>query len=726
MTLAGHTLEQNVSGDILAANVTIIYTDLFSESGLNNTRFNDTEWLPQARHKIIASLTCALMAFAVGTNVCVFVAVATSKSLRRINNWLVVCLATTDCLRALCTCALLVSAQVSEIYLERIPCSVFHGLMMSLETLVTLQVTAINIERMFIIVKPMAYQRLASRGRMATWIIMLCAAALAYGLSNIRWVLKASTDDLSSTVSNVCSAPVPLGYLIFHVLFLSAAPLVLILAANAKIFTVVRGQMKRVQPAVTDTSRYSDHNTYNREPGGDCNHNEPHANNPTTQIGFVNETGTGYSHATRKRLRSSTSWSVSTETKLNNRSNMKVNNGLYGPVRNFVPGMARRTSAPCLKSHKFPWPESPGVKDFQCGGSDLRGQRQEMSRGKSRNSKEQIPNNASAATITDVQITDAGYNAGVVEDEILSHSGFDTCSSSKTNPKISHVCQGIQELGNTNLSTFVGIPTHSQTFRNVHGHSRSVSCPNTYVTPSGTSVPCTANEVGQYGRSGSVLKSPKQRVSQRRGSVSFCLQSGTDCSAQDSTRASRPLVDSTRKTRAGHISDEDTTFSSDVATTETSVSSGYAFRADNTSVQSKIPRNSQGTHGGMRGPQRYGSSAGLSTASQSSRRASSVSVSSDVRRRRRSLLSLSNNKAINLALVVVGTFCCYSLPLNIALLVHQLCDHCVPHLVMDVLMLVSAAGTVINPLVYNFYNSEFRQILKQAILRRRSGRTSPH
>ena len=83
--------------------------------------------------------------------------------------------------------------------------------------------------------------------------------------------------------------------------------------------------------------------------------------------------------------------------------------------------------------------------------------------------------------------------------------------------------------------------------------------------------------------------------------------------------------------------------------------------------------------------------------------------------RRRSSLALQN-RAAKLALALALTFLSCYLPFEVCHFIHAMCHDCLGLYALNITTVIAFSSSLLNPIVYNFYSTEFRKATKEACL----------
>lgn len=205
----------------------------------------------------LASVTGAVAACSLIGNMFVFLTISKSKTLQRINNAMLLSLAVADLVRSstvvpLYAALLLTDVNPSD---QRWLCPLYTTVLVFCEMAVILNVTLIAAERVFVITKPLVYQRTVTLAKVSVIIASLWILSLALGaMQALRFLPESDNRSESAAFTSVVCFSVPsLGYAVFDVTLTLVLPVVTLVVCYGKIFFVVHSQMRRIAPVVSDT-----------------------------------------------------------------------------------------------------------------------------------------------------------------------------------------------------------------------------------------------------------------------------------------------------------------------------------------------------------------------------------------------------------------------------------------------------------------------------------------
>ena len=206
---------------------------------------------------IFVAFAVVTMSIAIVCNVIVFIVTAKTPKLHCISNALVSSLAVTDFARAAACMPLSIALQI-----DTAPpgfdttfgmCSVYQTLFVSLGFVSTLSLAIISVERVFMIARPLVYQRVVTNHRAAVTIMTLWLAGFSYGWLQVM-SFHGPALSLASMREQIRCNYVPsleLGSVDFVLTFL--IPLTMMATAYAKIFMIVQSQMRRIHSTISGT-----------------------------------------------------------------------------------------------------------------------------------------------------------------------------------------------------------------------------------------------------------------------------------------------------------------------------------------------------------------------------------------------------------------------------------------------------------------------------------------
>ena len=228
--------------------------------------------------------------------------------------------------------------------------------------------------------------------------------------------------------------------------------------------------------------------------------------------------------------------------------------------------------------------------------------------------------------------------------------------------------------------------------------------------------PSTSNNQPSKLERRSSLKKPRGSegaISTRRVSVQFQLYPEEHAI----TPPEEPKQDSKaskRRNKQSVVLDDETT-TSEAVTTETWLSGSSA-------THQKPARQSSGEHTHVWASRHFNSTQDFSFSSGTPPRMSLADSTGSgqtwneiLKRRRRSIQRIRENKAVKMTVVVVGAFLICWLPFEVTFLVKQFCSDCVNETAWLAVTMTAYSASAINPFIYNFYSSEFRRAAKRAL-----------
>ncbi|ELU14549.1 hypothetical protein CAPTEDRAFT_24259, partial [Capitella teleta] len=213
----------------------------------------------------IAVLISIVMVVSLTGNSLVLMVIINTRSLRRLNNMLIVSLATIDLVRSVVVMPLFIVVELSVVtQLPKGLCPMYHALHLSCEMVSIYNLTVISLERVFVISRPLVYQLMITLRKMAVLVCVLWVLGFVYGSLQIVWFIpKKDIPEFSgfnpsayayqdSSEDGVCQyAPSP-EYAIVDFVICLVAPLLIMISCYLKIFCVVQSQMKRIAPTSTN------------------------------------------------------------------------------------------------------------------------------------------------------------------------------------------------------------------------------------------------------------------------------------------------------------------------------------------------------------------------------------------------------------------------------------------------------------------------------------------
>ena len=204
----------------------------------------------------LGCLMCVVMSVAIAGNFLVLLAISRTRSLRRLNNFLLVSLAISDFLCAI-TCMPLFITELFNDYEWILPnavCSYYISLQLSFLFLSTWNIAAISMERVFLIMFPMIYQRSVTERRMLVFVVGLWIVSLIYGMSQLNWFNSEPWLSWSVEHPEFCRYVPSIVYAIVDFVVCFALPLCIMFGAYLKIYCIVQSQMNRIHPALPPTA----------------------------------------------------------------------------------------------------------------------------------------------------------------------------------------------------------------------------------------------------------------------------------------------------------------------------------------------------------------------------------------------------------------------------------------------------------------------------------------
>ena len=198
----------------------------------------------------LGCLVCVAVVIAITGNFLVLLAITKTRSLRRLNNFLLVSLAVSDFLSAVICMPLFITELFND-YTWILPntlCSFYTSLQLSFLFLSTWNIAAISLERVFIIMYPMIYQRAVTESRMLVFIIGLWVLSIAYGMSQLHWFNSEPHLSWSRQRPEFCRYLPSMEYAIIDFVICFTLPLCVMFGAYLKIYYIVQSQMSRIHP----------------------------------------------------------------------------------------------------------------------------------------------------------------------------------------------------------------------------------------------------------------------------------------------------------------------------------------------------------------------------------------------------------------------------------------------------------------------------------------------
>ena len=137
---------------------------------------------------VIASLTCLIIVVSLLGNLMVIVAVAKTKTLQRMSTAWILSLAAADLGKAaICMPIFVVLLLSSDWSLSKDMCPVYHCFQMSLEVVSIFNLTAISIDRVFMITRPLTYQRTMNLTKIMVCICAVWTLGFLFGFLQLLW-----------------------------------------------------------------------------------------------------------------------------------------------------------------------------------------------------------------------------------------------------------------------------------------------------------------------------------------------------------------------------------------------------------------------------------------------------------------------------------------------------------------------------------------------------------
>ncbi|KAK2154148.1 hypothetical protein LSH36_275g02024 [Paralvinella palmiformis] len=196
----------------------------------------------------VGLVVCAglLMIGSVMGNVFVFVALESAANLRQRNNVLILSLAASDLLRGAICLPLLIIILIGDPNNGSTTCAVFNCFRISLDTSTLLHIALVSLERGFVISSPLIYERIVSRKKMITCVVIAWSVSFCYGIPQMVWSFNYDADQFQS-----CYVQAPMSFIVFDFLFRFVLPLLCIVVSNCKICHVVNGHIVKMQATVS-------------------------------------------------------------------------------------------------------------------------------------------------------------------------------------------------------------------------------------------------------------------------------------------------------------------------------------------------------------------------------------------------------------------------------------------------------------------------------------------
>uniref|UniRef100_A0A1I8G5D4 G_PROTEIN_RECEP_F1_2 domain-containing protein n=1 Tax=Macrostomum lignano TaxID=282301 RepID=A0A1I8G5D4_9PLAT len=186
---------------------------------------------------------CLLDAMTIFGNILVIVAVFTNRTLRQVQNFLLVSLASADLAVGILVMPLQILVYVDPTRLPRVVCTLFTTLDIFCCTASILNLAAIAVDRYAAIRYPIQY---ATRRTLATVLAMIASAFGLSGVISIGPVLgfqQGNSSDASQSFN--CTLPELPGYIIFSAMGSFYIPAGLIISLYVKIYITLRRRLRR-------------------------------------------------------------------------------------------------------------------------------------------------------------------------------------------------------------------------------------------------------------------------------------------------------------------------------------------------------------------------------------------------------------------------------------------------------------------------------------------------
>ena len=191
-------------------------------------------------------LCVAIMAL-IGNSL-VLIAITKTRSLQRLNNYLLVSLAISDLSVALvCMPIHAIELFSGKWNLPHALCIFYQVKDQSFAFVSILNLTAISLERYYIINKPMHYHRHVTGKKMVGLIVVLWVVGITYGAIQTVWFFTDKNIKLNKKYPHICSYNPPLSYAIVDFVITFCLPLAVMFFAYARIFCVVKKQLEKMK-----------------------------------------------------------------------------------------------------------------------------------------------------------------------------------------------------------------------------------------------------------------------------------------------------------------------------------------------------------------------------------------------------------------------------------------------------------------------------------------------
>ncbi len=203
----------------------------------------------------LGCIMCVVLLIAIVGNLLVLLAISKTRALRRLNNYLLVSLASSDFLSAV-TCMPLFLTELFSDYrwiLPRTLCSFYTSLQLSFVFLSVWNIAAISLERVFLFKFPLIYQRLVNEKRMLGFIVAMWTISLTYGMSQLFWFNREPHLSWSVEHPDLCRYLPSMEYAVADFIVCFMLPLVIMFCAYQEIYCIVQTQMNRITPRLSET-----------------------------------------------------------------------------------------------------------------------------------------------------------------------------------------------------------------------------------------------------------------------------------------------------------------------------------------------------------------------------------------------------------------------------------------------------------------------------------------
>ena len=188
-----------------------------------------------------------ILTFSLVGNLLALIIIGRTRALRRMNNMLLVSLAAADLAKAvLCMPMFVVTLGYGGWVLPSELCPVYHATYMSLQLTSISNLTAVSIDRVYMICRPLHYQRVVTANKLGIVIATLWIVSFIYGYLQILWF---DFHEIEETM--ICHYNPNVGYAIFDFIFAYAVHVVVMVCAYARIFCIVQSHIKRLEPRIS-------------------------------------------------------------------------------------------------------------------------------------------------------------------------------------------------------------------------------------------------------------------------------------------------------------------------------------------------------------------------------------------------------------------------------------------------------------------------------------------